>query len=1196
MAQSSIIAEFDLANVELAGRNLIEASAGTGKTYAISRLFLRLLLEKRLSVHDILVVTFTEAATQELRDRIYSLIRNAKDAFIAQQSNDPLLEALINRCDIQQALADIDRALGDFDATSIFTIHGFCRRLLYEHAFESGQTFDPEMITDQTELYCEITYDFWRMHFPNASPLFIAYVLENNITPDSFADPLRAYIGSPTSSIDPVPDDPATDAAEQQFSGAFTALAEAWPSAKTEVRTLFSGGLLNGNKYRIASINNHINAMDAFAGSATPQPVLFKAFEKFTTTYVQGAIKKGNVIPQIRFFDVCEEVQTLSQRLSELYEQRILFLKYSFYIYARQELVRRKAIKNILYFDDLLTRVDAALKLSTRGPRLCEAVRNVYHAALIDEFQDTDPVQYAIFNTLFTEATPLFLIGDPKQAIYSFRGADIFAYIQASKAVKRRYTLPVNYRSHPDLITAINTLFGISGNPFVVSDITYSPVRSAEKQYTASCILPGYDSSFTLWHTENNGANKSSTQNDTAKKTAAIIAGILNDGLRGTAYIDDASGTTPVMPSDIAVLVRQNKEAECMQEVLHDLNIPAIIESSGSVFDTPEALYMLRLMEAVCFNKRSGCIKAALATPLFGFTAHDIDEQFSTDSLWDRQIQAFTLYHELWQKYGVMRMLRTCMKNNTMSARLITLPNGERRLTNLLHLAELIHTEETGRRQSMASICSWIGSKIAEDHTRVPDEEMLRLESDDNAIKIITIHRSKGLEYPIVFCPFMWGSSEFSKRRKNQPFMFHNPDANFEPTLALGADAIDTRRPIAETELLAENIRLLYVALTRAKYRCFCTWGILPGSDTSALAYLLFGNRMTDISVADLRAVVDGLPGGAFDKCMENLTEQSQGTISTGVLPDAVPERYNPPDDKRADLMLRSFIGSIPKPWNVASFTGLTAHHAAQTNYDKENFDIPATALLSDEPPAVIPDNLFSFPKGADAGIFFHDLLEHLDFTQTHAPATVSLIESALKQHGFETRWTEHILAMLKDLVALPLHSADPTFTLHTAGPEACMRETEFYFPLRRIVSEDLNDFIALPDTVWKADAKALDFAPSHGYLKGIMDLVVFHHNKAYLIDWKSNFLGNTFESYTRESLARAMEQECYTLQYRLYLAALHRYLALRMPDYDYDIHFGGVAYVFLRGISAKYPGNGVYADRPTLEYVESLCTKLMPS
>ena len=1186
--------EFDLINSNLGGRNLIESSAGTGKTYTISRLFLRLVLEKRIEISKILVVTFTEAATEELRQRIRDILNKARKAFETGGSDDKFLMAMLTKCDSSRCLELLNDALRDFDTAGIFTIHGFCQRVLYENAFESGQTLDAQIIKDQSDLLKEIVEDFWRAHFYLASPLFIAYCVDKKLGPESFSDGLKTFIGPQDIKIIPEISKQNTVDLENSFISSIQNVSKSWIENKIVIQKLLIKSNLNKKKYSEKIVNDLFISLETMLKSNAPGPMLFKGFEKLTHDTINASMNKGCNFQCHEFFDSCEALLSVAQKLQKTFDEHILYLNALFLRYANQELINRKEKQNILYFDDLLAKVSKALEKSKKSFGLVQSLRNAYKAALIDEFQDTDPIQYGIFNSIFQNDSILFLIGDPKQAIYSFRGADIFAYLKASNSIENRFTLTKNYRSQPGLLHAINVLFTHQKNPFVFDDIEYKNVSAATELLSPVSALPENETNFKLWIAQRGDPHALEAipvfkaREMICKAIAFEISHLLLKGPN-------------IKPFQIAILVRKNKEAELIQNTLSNYNIPSTLESSGNVFDSPESLEILRLLQGICNWTKPQLLKAATTTCFFSYNAVQIHELNCNEHAWEDCVSMISRYYALWLNKGFVPMVRTLMSENKVQERLMSYFQGERRITNILHLVELIHEEEIREKHSPNKLCAWLFNKI-NDNKSATDEELLRLETDDNAVRIMTIHKSKGLEFPIVFCPFSWASSEIPANRKNSPLLFHDSGRDFSATLALGQEAIHDHKTEAEKESLAENIRLLYVALTRAKMLCYCVWGPFRGAETSALAYILHGKGINAPLVQNLSAKLKSLSDDQIFSELRSISEISpKGAFKIEILPDKEPTPLEAESKTFDALILREFTRPVPGPWKIASFSSLSYHYNDKTLLNPELMDsLDSDTLISEKPSDPVfslnkPEGIFAFPKGALSGVFLHDVLEHTDFTNIGSPKTTNVILDTLAAHGFDLSWKPTIEHMLKNLVSVQLFPENNALRLCNIPRSDCLHELEFYFPLDLISSNDINSIVSNAHKGIEHAFQGLQFKPVQGYMKGFMDLVFTYNCKYYLIDWKSNFLGNSIEDYSVAKITEVMHEQCYNFQYHIYITALHMYLLTRMVNYDYDKHFGGVLYIFLRGVDAeKGPEYGVFFDRPSIQTIKRLCKTLI--
>lgn len=1197
---------FNLLKSPLEGTHLIEAGAGTGKTYTITGLFLRLILEKNLSVDEILVVTFTEAATGELKERIRNRLKEAVHAFSGGPGSDAVICGLVKRYeDPGRALRILRAALRAFDQAAIFTIHGFCRRMLHENAFESGSLFDTELVTEQEALKKEIIYDFWRMHFYKASPLFVNYAVFNRCSPESLLSLLGNRLAHPCLKIIPQVEIPDSRQQEEQFKACFDNIHKTWGSVKAEVEEiLLCDKSLNRNRYRKAGIPSWIDLMDHYASSDGNNPFLFKDFVKFTASELRISVKKGHAPPVHPFFEACEELSTRQEALKKVFEQRLIGLQGNLFRYAEDELAGRKTDKNIHFFDDLLLKLHDALK-GKGGEGLAKSMRTRFKAALIDEFQDTDPIQYEIFTTAFgSEDRTLFLIGDPKQAIYGFRGADIFAYMKAAKDVTYKHTLTENWRSEPGLINAVNAVFSRTDRPFVYEEILFKPAVPADGPKSGSFDPDqGSGPPLKLWLLDPAKAIGSEPGTTMTKKdalalipkaVAAEISRLLIHGISDGA----CSEKRLVAEGDIAVLVRTNSEARLIQKALSDLNIPGVLYSKEDLFDSREAGEMETLLSGIFEPGNENRVKSALATDIIGIRGEELETLGQKDGAeWENRQAGFKSYNDLWKQRGFLQMFRRLLSQENVLPRYITLPEGERRTTNLLHLSEILHKTSVENKLDPAGLLNRLSEQM-EKNTLGPDEHLLRLESDENAVKIVTVHKSKGLEYPVVFCPFAWQGSRIA--RSKEPFLFHDENDEMRLTLDLGSEQRDRHRVFAEKELLAEDIRLLYVALTRAKSRCYLVWGRIKDADTSAIAYLFH-------QPGSLEGVSDAV--GEKSGCLEDMSAElesvrlaARGHIGLADMPLPPAEKRPPFTEEDQTLIRPDFKGNIVYRWGIASFSSLTSHRQARD----ETADRDA---ISDHKDYGVFDksgqrerirDIFSFPRGVKAGIFMHDIFEHLDFAEKDISFGKKLVGDKLKQYGFKDHWLDTIYNMVTNVLSTPLNTGSKELRLSYISNKNRLNELEFYFPLKTISPERLRLIFEETTGTAFAPAKAmgrLDFSPTNGFMRGFIDLVFEWQDHFYLVDWKSNFLGTQAVDYDQKSLKAAMDKGAYLLQYTIYTLALDQYLGLRLPAYSYEKNFGGIFYIFLRGVNPQMgPDFGIYRAMPAPELINALRENLISS
>jgi exodeoxyribonuclease V beta subunit len=1192
---------FDLIASPLVGTNLIEASAGTGKTYTIAGLFVRLIMEKGLDVDQILVVTFTKAATAELKDRIYQNLYAVRRAMEKGHSDDPLIKALMAQAGrSQKALDHIRNALLGFDRAAVFTIHGFCQRVLQQGAFETDSLFNATLLANPTELVQAASDDFWRRHVYKEPPEFVQYLLRKARGPEYFS---RLLMARKFPDIQVVP---ALKACKLDALADYRKFRQeirlAWPNAREAVKAcLGDQGLnsqsygnqkkitpsgLNGREAKIASLFEQMQLLLNPNGLGFP---LFKDFEKFTSSYIAAKTKKKHLPPNHPFFDLCEKLWVSAGQLDAQMTQRFILLKSKLFGFAEQFLERKKKQDGVQFFDDLLLKVRGALKKP--ASTLKQSLRRKYRVAMIDEFQDTDPIQYEIFSLLFDcDPNLLFFIGDPKQAIYGFRGADIFAYIRAAQKALLKYTLTTNWRSTPSLVAAVSTIFSNVDTPFLFEEIGFEEGRAGLKANAEQDKTPP----LKLWYLpaqDEKPWTKGNAVDHIAGAVAAEITGIAHPD---TGYCD---------PADIAVLVRTNRQARIVKRHLALRQVPAVLYSLENVFDSPEARMLELVLEAVIDPGNEGRLKGALSCDLLGWRDADLLRPHTDPDAWERILERFFNYGSIWRQYGFMSMFGRLLIQEDIRRRLLRLPEGERRLTNLLQLGEILQQAAISHQLSSKKLLKWFVRQCHPDTLR-QEEHQLRLESDANAVKIVTIHRSKGLQYPIVFCPFAWEGANANYEN----LLFHDDDKERTLTLDIGSVDFDHHKVLAANEYLAENLRLLYVALTRACERAYLVWGDIRGNETSAMAYLFHGtqNEKQMDSIVCLKQTMASKSPSDIQSDLHRLVKHSNGCIELAQLPyDKSSALFPKAAASDANLSHRKFGGRVRRGWSVVSYSGL-AQGGISHDFDKNELpdrdDLPDHDYSIDEtgaapeidvkPPEAKKESILDFPRGAHAGTFMHDLLEQVDFESCPGPLQSVLIKEKLSAHGYENRWHESVAAMLDNVLNVALPGYETAFVLSSISENHRQCEVPFYYPIREVTPQTLCDAFRTDTDLgaWVNNIGRLTFSPSQGFMRGFIDLVFQHQGRYYLLDWKSNYLGARSENYRQSALEKAMQTHLYHLQYHLYILALHRHLGQRLPGYGYENHFGGVFYLFLRGLDkAKGAEYGVYYDRPAPGLVYNL-------
>ncbi|HET6527960.1 MAG TPA: exodeoxyribonuclease V subunit beta [Balneolaceae bacterium] len=1168
------------------GKNLVEASAGTGKTYNIVWLYLRFLLKENLSVDEILVVTFTNAATKELKERLMNSIQHAIEVLkYGYDGSDAMLKALDSADWIQRdkALGKLEAALRSFDHAAVFTIHGFCKNVLDEMAFETRTLFDMELIGDDGEIVQEVIDDYWRKlveqaETDEAKTILLKCLVDQSCMPDKLPGLLQKYIAKPYIKL--LPENIEWEQIEQEFQSlidVYGRLKEAWRDERVEIIQLLDPAIMS--RYTDENMVERADRIDEMLSNEVPPVLNSKQLGKlkyFAQSHISENLLKAAKIdgippPDHDFFKQMDEFGDICKGLMLI---KSVFLKELLH-HLRQELPRKKQQLEVLSYDDLLLNVHQAINDEEKGDEFTALLREKHPVALVDEFQDTDPVQYEIFRDVYADsAAKLFMIGDPKQAIYSFRGADIFAYLRARNDTidNQQYSLSQNFRSVPELLYGVNALFSQPA-PFVLPEISFNPVepgRSPE-EYDRLKIDKTSTEPLRFITVEGDG------ESEIARAAALDVKKLITDGKSGQAFIGDEA----VSPGDIAILVNTHKQGDLINEALAQLGIKSVQSSDKSVFHSKEAEELERVLSAIAEAGNESLIRAALITQMMGKTANDLYRFDEDEELWMPQAELFIQWNHDWQEHGFAFMFQSLLKEGGVAKNAVCYRGGERKLTNILHLGELLQRQEHDDEPGIRSLIKWLARKRREKKDGLEEEE-LRLESDEGLVKIVTIHRSKGLEYPVVFCPFLWKGKQIQNSQK--PFLFHS-DEKKEAYLDLMPKSKERKKRLLKyyEEELAERMRLAYVAITRAKQQCNIYWhGEAGRSEFSPLGYLLLGRE----SVMDqmrkklkLAKVDEEIDEGVFKQAIGELKSKTEGLVSFQKWEEPTIVSTNGMNsDKTIELKAKAFGHSNRLlPRQISSFSSLMRDESEFNERDYDAYFEPGDESIVQDADKL---NIFNFPKGPGPGTCVHHIFEQLNFSDLSK--LDGLIENALESHDIAQKWAKPLNKNLQTVVNKPLIDGKQNFRLSNLATPDFVHEMEFYFDMKTVSHQKVMQIIGNQN--YNSNSALT------GFMKGYIDLTVQFDNRFYIIDYKTNFLGDQPEHYCPKSLLKEIQEKGYDLQYYIYTIAVHRYLKERLSDYHFEDHFGGVLYLFLRGINDDPNDfNGIHFDRPDFKTVSAL-------
>jgi len=1192
----------DAATIPLTGRHLIEASAGTGKTHNITRIYLRLLLERELKVEEILLMTFTKDATQELRGRIETFIRQAltnwtalckKDSYFAQISKNVISNSKSNKAESDDKVQFLlKRALLFLDEAAIFTIHGFCQRALTQHAFASGLPFNANMSTNSNELILEACQDWYRQLAKQNSAAF-ALVAQFWPTPSAFVSSFAKAI-SHKSEISVL--------AVQDLVDKFTQLAKQANSAITADLTLLNEGLVAHKKADeqekraaelvklqawLAQLSDCENELALLAAIAQPMPDYLLNGNRHPKVFKVALAAVLASSKQIK-----GEVKDLAKNINKAKAYQLVRTA----IYQmREQVAQAKEQHNLLDFDDLINTLADCLK-SEEDSRLAQTLLAQYPVALVDEFQDTDPQQFAILQGIYYQAhthqpqsqqrqyqqkePALYLIGDPKQAIYGFRGGDIFSYLNARNDCDYHWLMDTNWRSSADMVNAYNQVFLGDGNNTVFGyGIPYQAVYAGKTAKQSNNQSGNKHKALQFIHfSSEEGESKQSVRPLMATWCANEIVQLLTD--------DDAK------PQDIAILVRDGREAADIKQALLEANLASVFLSDrANLFHSEQAKQLISVLKGILAPENERYYLNALASGLLGFDAAALYKLQQDEMAYQTLKFSFFDYRTQWQRQGFIVMAINLMHQHFN----VSLVNKDRALTNLLHLFEILQSASQKFLQPQ-ELLYWFEQQASVDSNSANNdiEAEQRLESDGDLIRIVTQHGAKGLEYPIVFIPFA--------SRHKDPLKFGNKSVSYieyhneQGQLCLSLDGDQQAKAAMANEAYAETIRLLYVAITRAENRCYILTTPFDKYAFSPLGKALQWQVEQDI-VQNLQQLMAKSPQAievkqvAFDDIEADIYQQSDLDLATRLIPE-----------------VSKFHGKIERDWWLSSFSALSRNlrHGGVSTPDRD------TELLThfDRAASTQPKLLlrFELAKGAHSGNLLHDILEHSDFVTTQeSPSNwQESIQWPLVKYGELTSGftTDDLITWLDEIVATPLIglnlACEERFCLADIDRQQTLRESEFYFPmeeanistLAKLLTDHRNS--ALLDQNYTHGTNQVRL-PSYQSLKGMMhgfiDLVFEKNGKYYVCDYKSSHLGDDFTDYNHQALRTNIEKNYYDLQYLIYSLALHRYLQQNVANYDAKQHFGGIYYLYLRGMTndEKYSGAGVYFRKILVDELTAL-------
>ncbi len=1157
---------FDPLKIKLYRSNLIESSAGTGKTHIISLLYLRFLLNiniekefSNLDIDKILIVTFTDLAVLEIKHRIKNFIKDLRVSLIKKYVVNDKIKLIYNYVkNNKEIIYLLDKYEKQIDIMSIFTIHGFCKKIIFSNFFDSGIKFNTKILSSEYNLIHELVLHFWnkRICFLSSDILKIIYTYWNtprklfflvksclNFIKFDFVCKLEYY---------------SIDNCYSKIIKCINNIKNIWLLHSNKIINFLQKITVKNKNVFCFNYKKLFLEIDNWCKSKTTNFSHPKHLSKIGYDFL---LKKNNIFHEQNkvFFS---KIDIFLKKKNDLYNYIII----SCVKFVQKYLKIEKDKKSYLSFNDLIFTLEKQICLNRKG-NINSIILNNFPVVLMDEFQDTDYIQYNIFYHLYIKhkflPTKIILIGDPKQSIYTFRGANIFNYFKIKKYIEYIYTFNINWRSSLCMVKSINLLFKKVVNPFVFNDIKYIPLIQAQENKFLSFKKKEIEQSSVNFLFFDKYLPKNKYKNFLAHYCAHNILDLLN--VKNKFFIFNKNKQKRnVISSDIAVLTYSNKDIEIIYDVFCKYQLPVSCVSfvKKNVFSTLAAREIYFILKSVLFPESKVNMGNTLSTYVFDIPLLKINYYLNNESKFVILINEFYSYYEIWNKFDIFTMLRHIVNVKKLITKNFAFLKNKQYVVNFIHISELLQKKNFSL-QNKFSLLTWLNNKIVSSDRQMKDEYIIRsLENNVDKIKVSTIHKSKGLQYNIVFLPFLL------KIPINKQYYYYHNRNNFKLKIDLYKQT--KNKILFFEELLSEEIRLFYVAITRSVYQC----------NIFLYSFKDYLNNYNYYYINYLIKIKNVISYKELKKFFSNKIYTNYITIYNISCND-----YNFYHNNK-----KQYLSSISNKINFDKCKILpyvnTCLRKGMFNYsnissylnntNKIQSKLKYHNVLEDNMQFDKKLNIHNFPRGKEIGIFFHTLLENMDF-QLNILNEEYLIKN-LYQFHISICWLPIVKKIIFNILKVNLFNLD--VNLCHKNIILLFKEFEFILPINKSIS-----YVKFLNILKKHQFLSFNLLNNnnsflYGYLNGVIDLVFIYKNKYYLVDYKSNFLGNTYSHYSRNNLHKVIHSYGYNIQYLFYSLALNNYLKLKINNYDYNYHFGGIFYIFFRGLKLNkyfYSKNGVF-------------------